>query len=46
MGPAVEALIGPEARGTVSRLKREWAEQYDTWRRRDLGEGRWVCIYG
>ena len=49
MGPALEALIGPEARGlsqsTVSRLKREWAEQYDTWRRRDLSEGRWVYIW-
>ena len=49
MGPALEALIGPEASGlsqsTVSRLKREWAEQYDTWRRRDLSEGRWVYIW-
>ncbi len=37
---ALEALIGPEARGfsaaTVSRLKRKWAEEYDKRRRRDL----------
>ena len=49
MGPALEALIGPEARGlsqsTVSRLKKQWAEQYGTWRTGDLSGGRWVYIW-
>ena len=49
MGPALEALVGPAARGlsqsTVSRLKRQWAGQYDTWRTRDLSEGRWVYMW-
>ncbi len=46
---ALEALIGPEARGfsaaTVSRLKRGWAEEYDKRRRRDLSGHNWAYIW-
>ena len=49
MGEALEVLVGPEARrlsqSTVSRLKRQWAEQYDTWRTRDISENRWVYMW-
>lgn len=49
MGQALEALVGPGARGlsqsTVSRLKRQWAEQYDIWRTRDISGSRWVYMW-
>ena len=49
MGPALDALIGPEAKGlsqsTVSRLKRKWAEQYRGWRGRSLDEDQWVYVW-
>ena len=49
MRPALEALIGPEARGlsasTVSRLKQQWREEYDTWRGRRLDKDRWVYVW-
>lgn len=48
-GCALEALVGPEARGlsqgTISRLKGQWAEQYDIWRKRDLGGCRWAYVW-
>jgi transposase-like protein len=49
MQSALEALIGPEARGlsasTVSRLKQQWREEYDTWRARRLDRDRWVYVW-
>ena len=49
MGDALTALVGKEAQGlsssTVSRLKKEWGEQYHTWRKHDLGKDKWVYIW-
>lgn len=49
MGDALSALVGKEAKGlsssTVSRLKKEWGEQYHTWRKKDLNEDQWVYIW-
>ena len=40
MASALEALVGPEARGlsanTVSRLKQQWANEYRVWRKSRL----------
>ena len=42
MQPALEALVGPEAKGlsasTVARLKQVWGEEYAVWRQRRLHE--------
>ena len=36
MAPALKALLGPEAKGlsanTISRLKRDWAKEYEGWK--------------
>jgi len=49
MASALEVLVGPEANGlsasTVSRLKREWAKEYDDWRRSRLDADRWVYLW-
>ena len=49
MGPALEALVGPDARGlsasTVSRLKRRWSEEYGEWRKRAVDKDRWVYLW-
>ena len=49
MAAALEVLVGPEAKGlsapVVSRLKRQWAEEYAAWRRRRLGKDRWVYVW-
>lgn len=49
MGPALEVLVGPDARGlsssTVSRLKDKWAEEHDIWSKRDLGDSNWVYLW-
>ena len=49
MQPALESLLGEEAKGlsanTVSRLKQQWEQDYDTWRRRDLSKRRYVYIW-
>jgi len=49
MGVALEALLGPEARGfspsTVSRLKNDWAKEYDIWRKKELGSDEWAYIW-
>ncbi|MEO0829401.1 MAG: transposase, partial [Pseudomonadota bacterium] len=41
MGVALKVLLGPEATGfsanTISRLKSQWAAEYDDWRKADLG---------
>ncbi len=49
MGPALEALVGPEAKGlsasTVSRLKASWRREYEEWRKRPLNRDRWVYAW-
>jgi len=49
MEDALTALVGKEAKGlsssTVSRLKKEWSNQYHAWRKRDLGKDQWVYIW-
>lgn len=49
MDAALKALLGPDATGfsakTVSRLKTEWAGEYDQWRKTDLGRDDWVYIW-
>ncbi|MBA3612614.1 MAG: IS256 family transposase [Nitrospirales bacterium] len=49
MQPALEALVGPEAKGlsasTVARLKQIWREDYDRWRHRRLDADQWVYIW-
>lgn len=49
MGPALEVLVGADAKGlsasTVSRLKQQWREEYDAWRHRRLDKDRWVYIW-
>ncbi len=49
MQPALEALVGPEAKGlsasTVARLKQVWREEYTRWRQRRLDADQWVYIW-
>ena len=49
MQSALEVLLGPEARGlsanTVSRLKQQWSDEYDAWRKKDLSKDQWVYIW-
>lgn len=49
MKPALEVLLGDQATGlsasTVSRLKQQWREDYETWRHRRLEQDRWVYIW-
>jgi len=49
MGSALEVLVGSEAKGlsasTVSRLKQQWREDYESWRHRRLDKDRWVYIW-
>lgn len=49
MQPALEALVGPEAKGlsasTVARLKQAWREEYTLWRQRRLDADQWVYIW-
>ena len=49
MQPALEALVGPEAKGlsasTVARLKQIWRVEYDNWRQRRLDADQWVYIW-
>lgn len=49
MQPALESLLGEGAKGlsanTVSRLKQQWEQDYDTWRQRDLSKRRYVYIW-
>ena len=48
MGAALKMLPGPEATGfsakTVSRLKGQWAAEYDDWRKADPSRDEWVYI--
>ena len=49
MGPALEVLLGPQAKGlsagTVSRLKRTWGEEYQAWCKERLDEDHWVYVW-
>jgi len=49
MGAALTVLLGPDAKGlsanTVSRLKRDWAKEYDGWRDMPLDKEQWVYIW-
>lgn len=49
MGAALKMLLGTEATGfsakTASRLKGQWAEEYDDWRKTDLARDEWVYIW-
>lgn len=49
MGAALKVLLGPEATGlsakTISRLKGQWAVEYDNWRKAGLGRDEWVYIW-
>jgi putative transposase len=49
MGDALKALLGPNAAGfsanTVSRLKRDWAKEYDGWREAELDGEPLVYIW-
>jgi transposase-like protein len=46
---ALEALLGEGAPGlsatTISRLKRDWEQEYATWSRRDLSEKRYAYVW-
>ena len=48
-GEALEALVGPQARGlsasTISRLKQVWTPEYEEWSRRDLRGKRFVYLW-
>lgn len=49
MYSALEVLIGSEAKGlsanTVSRLKQQWTDEYNEWRKSDLSKDEWVYIW-
>jgi len=49
MGAALKVLLGPDAKGlsanTVSRLKRDWANEYDGWRDTALDDEPLVYIW-
>ncbi len=49
MGAALKALLGPDATGfsakTISRLKGQWAAEYNDWRKADLSRDEWVYVW-
>ncbi|MQM39964.1 IS256 family transposase [wastewater metagenome] len=49
MGEALEALVGPDAKGlsssVVRRLKGQWRGEYETWCQRRLDKDRWVYVW-
>jgi putative transposase len=49
MAPALKVLLGPEAKGlsanTVSRLKRDWANEYEAWKDAELDDEPIVYIW-
>ena len=49
MESALATLIGPEAKGlsasTVARLKQQWGEEYQAWRKSRLDKDRWVYLW-
>ncbi len=46
---ALAALLGPNAKGlsstTISRLKVDWWDEYETWRKRDLTTRRFLYVW-
>jgi len=48
MSEALRVLVGPDAAGlsasTVARLKKVWAQEYDSWRKQPLDKDKWVYI--
>ena len=46
---SLQSLLGADASGlsagTISRLKRQWEDDYDQWRQRDLSNRRYVYIW-
>lgn len=46
---ALQALVGERAKGlsanVVVRLKEQWADEYDTWMKRDLSEKQYVYLW-
>jgi putative transposase len=50
LGAALTVLLGPDAKelsaNTVSRLKRDWAKEYDGWREVPLDKEQWGYIWG
>jgi transposase-like protein len=46
---ALSALLGPDAPGlsakTISRLKQQWVQDYEQWRKRDLSKKRYVYVW-
>lgn len=49
MLPALESLLGKDAKGlsanSICRLKEQWHEEYEQWRKRDLGKRRYVYVW-
>jgi transposase-like protein len=49
MGSALSMLLGPEATGfsarTISRLKCQWAAEYEGWCKADLRRDEWVYVW-
>jgi len=49
VGPGLEALLGPSARGfsatTITRLKEAWKEEYRLWRKRELSGQPYAYIW-
>lgn len=50
MENALSVLVGPEAKGlsasTISRLKKEWGEEYKAWSHQSLSGSEWAYIWG
>jgi len=49
MESALAALVGPQAKGlsasTVARLKQQWGQEYQAWRKARLDRDRWVYLW-
>lgn len=49
MSQTLEVLVGPDAKGlsssTVTRLKQQWAEEYQDWCQRPLDKQQWVYVW-
>lgn len=48
-GEALSALLGPDAKGlsasTISRLKKDWLQEFESWSKRDLGRQQIVYLW-
>ncbi len=49
MEQALQVLVGPDANGlsasTVSRLKKEWGDEYKTWSQKKLENENWIYLW-